>query len=175
MVRISHLTLLIHQFKISRQIDLYYYAPRQVHDETNLEESHNLGQQLLSTNGNLNFTRVGHFSLDDNVKTNYKARELKTVYVECTCQYLKIVFSKNHPNNMNIFNQVGLVSLKVFGSQMGAYESSLLSGVPIKNQQPYSLDNSIKLGPEFVPRNLKMQTVDIQNFDKMIYDKIMKL
>jgi hypothetical protein len=53
--------------------------------------------------------------------------------VECTCQYLKIVFAKNHPNNQNIFNQVGLVSLKVFGSAMGSYESSLLAGVPMKN------------------------------------------
>jgi hypothetical protein len=41
---------------------------------------------------------LGHFSLDDNIRTNYQARELKTVYLETYCQYLKIVCYKNHIN-----------------------------------------------------------------------------
>jgi centrosomal protein CEP104 len=42
--------------------------------------------------------------LDENIRTNYQARELKTVYVDEKCQYLKLVLHKNHLNNLNIFN-----------------------------------------------------------------------
>jgi hypothetical protein len=35
---------------------------------------------------------------------------------------------KNHPNDKNMFNQVSLVSLKVFGQPLGNYESSVLGG-----------------------------------------------
>jgi centrosomal protein CEP104 len=81
-------------------------------------------------NPNLVFTRLGHFSLDDNVRTNYQARELKTVYLESYCQYLKIVCTKNHINNFNIFNQVGLISINCMGSYMGEYEVAMISTKP---------------------------------------------
>ena len=57
---------------------------------------------------------------------NYQARELKTVYLEQYCQYLKIVLHKNHLNSQNIFNQIGLISLTSTGGYIGDYEASAM-------------------------------------------------
>jgi len=35
--------------------------------------------------GVLNYKKLGHFSVDDNMKTQHMAREMKTVYAEATC------------------------------------------------------------------------------------------
>ena len=83
-------------------------------------------QNQGSSDVNPLFKKLGHFSLDDNMKTNYSARELKTVYVECSCQFLMIRFLKNHPNQANKFNQVGLVSLRTEGAIIGTYEATAL-------------------------------------------------
>jgi hypothetical protein len=54
--------------------------------------------------GNVNYKKIGHFSVSDNSQSNYSARELKIVHVNSTVKYLKIVFSKNHSCGKNIFN-----------------------------------------------------------------------
>ena len=58
---------------------------------------------------------LGHFSLKDNATTQYKSRELKSVYIDAECRYLKLVMHKNFKNSLNIFNQIGFLSLKCFG------------------------------------------------------------
>jgi len=55
---------------------------------------------------------------------------LKTVYLESYCQYLKIICQKNHINSVNIFNQVGLISINCIGSYMGDYEVAMISKNP---------------------------------------------
>jgi len=104
LVHLKQVQFLIHHCKIPARIELFAYAPDlQQHDSSQFMSPHNTAH--------ISFTRLGHFPLDDNVRTNYQARELKTVYLEQYCQYLKIVMHKNHLNSMNIFNQVGLVSI----------------------------------------------------------------
>lgn len=110
LVKLSQLTFLLHQFKIPRQIELYYFAQhhvdilnRDMGELGDLDQASRLILQLQQqsqggSDVNPLFKKLGHFSLDDNMKTNYSARELKTVYVECSCQFLMIRFLKNHPN-----------------------------------------------------------------------------
>lgn len=138
LVKLSQLTFLLHQFKIPRQIELYYFAQhhadvlnRDMGELGGLDQAGRLILQLQQqsqggSDVNPLFKKLGHFSLDDNMKTNYSARELKTVYVECSCQFLMIRFLKNHPNQQNKFNQVGLVSLKAVGAVIGTYEATAL-------------------------------------------------
>jgi centrosomal protein CEP104 len=87
LVHLKQVQFLAHQSKIPSRIELFSYAP-------DLEQRGG----LVSPHANIAFTRLGHFSLDDNVRTNYQARELKTVYLEQFCQYLKVVIHKNHLN-----------------------------------------------------------------------------
>ena len=67
---------MIHQNKIPSQIELFTYAP---------DFAAEAGSLISVHNPNINFQRLGHFSLDDNIRTNYQARELKTVYLETYC------------------------------------------------------------------------------------------
>jgi len=101
------------------------------------------------------------------MKSNYRAREMKTVYVECSCQFLKICFSKNYQNSKNIFNQIGLVSLQVFGSLFSSYEAALLG------QTVAFDDNQNDLSQDMIPRNMKIEYGPIDNLDPVLREKIL--
>jgi hypothetical protein len=61
------------------------------------------------------FKKIGFLALDSNERSNFQARELKSVYIDNNCQKLKIVLNKCHINAHNIFSQVGLISINVRG------------------------------------------------------------
>eukprot|EP00975_Prorocentrum_lima_P050581 10593614-Prorocentrum_lima.AAC.1 len=44
--------------------------------------------------------------LDDNAKTDYQARELKTIQTNCRGNFLRLVVHKPHENRVNLFSQV---------------------------------------------------------------------
>ncbi|NXS58955.1 CE104 protein, partial [Brachypteracias leptosomus] len=98
--RIRKLQLLAHQYMISSKIEFYvseslpeYFAPYQSE----------------------RFHRLGYVPLSDNVKTDFKARELKSVYVDAVGQYLKLIFHKNYVNKYNLYGQVALVAINIIG------------------------------------------------------------
>ncbi|XP_056400330.1 centrosomal protein of 104 kDa [Hyla sarda] len=98
--RIRKLQLLAHQYMISSKIEFYiseslpeYFTPYQTE----------------------RFRRLGYVALSDNEKTGYKARELKSVYVDAAGQYLKLIFHKNFPNRYNLYNQVALIAINIIG------------------------------------------------------------
>ncbi|XP_067423204.1 centrosomal protein of 104 kDa isoform X2 [Emydura macquarii macquarii] len=98
--RVRKLQLLAHQYMISSKIEFYisenlpeYFAPYQSE----------------------RFRRLGYVSLSDNEKTGYKARELKSVYVDAVGQYLKLTFHKNYVNRYNLYSQVALVAINIIG------------------------------------------------------------
>lgn len=57
-----------------------------------------------------------YLSLDPNARSNWKARELKSVFVETRCQFLKLVIHQPHINAINLFNQVGVMAVNILGS-----------------------------------------------------------
>uniref|UniRef100_F7ELJ0 Centrosomal protein 104kDa n=1 Tax=Xenopus tropicalis TaxID=8364 RepID=F7ELJ0_XENTR len=107
--RIRKLQLLAHQYMISSKIEFYiseslpdYFVPYQSE----------------------RFRRLGYVSLSDNEKTGYKARELKSVYVEAVGQYLKLIFHKNYSNRYNLYNQVALIAINIIGDPVDFNEES---------------------------------------------------
>lgn len=52
------------------------------------------------------YTRLGYVELASNERTDYKARELKSVHVEAEGTFLKFVLHKNFFNRLNMYNQV---------------------------------------------------------------------
>ncbi|NWT70840.1 CE104 protein, partial [Prunella himalayana] len=98
--RIRKLQLLAHQYMIASKIEFYiseslpeYFAP--YHSER--------------------FQRLGYVPLSDNEKTDFKARELKSVYMDAVGQYLKLIFHKNYVNKYNLYGQVALVAVNIIG------------------------------------------------------------
>lgn len=49
---------------------------------------------------------LSYVPLSDNEKTGFKARELKSVYMDAVGQYLKLIFHKNYDNKYNLYSQV---------------------------------------------------------------------
>ena len=74
-----------------------------------------------------------------------------------------------------MFNQVGLVSLRVYGYPLGNYESSMIKGQVSEAQnqddirlgaQQFGMNqydgagNVMPMGNELIPRNMKVQSID---------------
>ncbi|NXC98870.1 CE104 protein, partial [Certhia familiaris] len=98
--RIRKLQLLAHQYMIASKIEFYiseslpeYFAPYQSE----------------------RFQRLGYVPLSDNEKTDFRARELKSVYMDAVGQYLKLIFHKNYVNKYNSYGQVALVAVNIIG------------------------------------------------------------
>lgn len=60
------------------------------------------------------FSNIGKINFSKNVFTDFKARELKNINTDCAGQFLKLVFSKNHLNKLNIYNQVSKYSHAIY-------------------------------------------------------------
>ena len=146
-------------------IEVSTYSPPGVHSVQN---------EHLVSSGRANdfFKKIGHFTLEDNSATSFKARELKTVYINQNCQYLKLSCSKSYANNKNIFNQVAIVGLKCNGQPLGIYESSMLQG---QGPGVIKTEPTADLPSQYIPRNLKMVSMEHKEFDSVILEKIEKL
>jgi len=73
----------------------------------------------LGFSDNLSFRKLGHLTLDKNEKSNYTSRELKSVYIDASLDFLKLVFHAPYPNDHNTFSQVGIINIKCFGTVIG--------------------------------------------------------
>jgi centrosomal protein CEP104 len=97
-VLISQIQVLSHQFKISSKIEIFIGSGNSPATAT--------------------FKRLGYLSLDSNERSDYQARELKTVYINKSGTFLKLVLNENHPNKHNIYNQVGIIAVSLIGSDI---------------------------------------------------------
>ena len=61
------------------------------------------------------YKRLGYLSLDSNERSNYQARELKTVFVDQRANYIKFRIQKNYINDENSFNQVSIMAVTFSG------------------------------------------------------------
>jgi len=95
-VLISQIQVLSHQFKICSKIEIF------------------VGTGL--TLSEAVFKRLGFMSLDSNERSEHQARELKTVYVNKSGRFLKLLLNENHPNKHNIYSQVGIVAISLIGT-----------------------------------------------------------
>lgn len=104
-MQLTQIQFLIHEKKIPSMIELYICNPKR--------------DALMSS---IQYQRLGHFSLSDNTKNNYKSRELKSVFLDHACKYLKICFDKPYFNKFNPFNQVGVVRIVCHRMPVNEYE-----------------------------------------------------
>jgi centrosomal protein CEP104 len=74
------------------------------------------------------WTRMGYTTLESGVTTNYQSRELRNVNLGGRVILLmKFTFHQNYTNHINIFNQIGLIALLVYGEK-ATVERNLLKG-----------------------------------------------
>lgn len=97
----SHLTriqILSHQSKIASKIELF------IGDGPSYDTAR--------------FERLGYLSLNNNQRSNYQARELKSVYLDTKGRFVRLLVHRCFINKYNLFNQVGSMSeLSLFRDQ----------------------------------------------------------
>ena len=146
--------MLIHNSKIPHRIEIYIstsvnssqYVDKKDHGEDvgmdRLDEILSITETEIpkvfskASLAKLYFQRLGYVSFDDNAKTKYRARELKSVPMNVKATFIKLVIHSCHRSteinnifmdvkdenpsrinsngNMNPFNQVGIVSIGLF-------------------------------------------------------------
>lgn len=78
----------------------------------------------------VSYTRLGYLSLDSNERSGFKARELKSVYVNARGNFLRLTIKKCHVNAINQFNQVGIIAINVVGTKVAGTETSAAQIAP---------------------------------------------
>lgn len=106
----TQIQILSHQSKISSKIEIF------------------VGEG--PTYDSATFKRLGYLSLDSNERSNYNARELKTVFVDYVGKFLKLLINENHANKLNIYNQVGIIAVSVLGDEVEQEAKSVSKHVP---------------------------------------------
>ena len=94
LVAIEKFSLMSHQYKISSKVEV------SINSEDVPEEA---------------FHKVGYFHLSDNSGSDYKCRELKTIFLKMKARQLKLVFFEPHEIPRNQYNQIGVIAIEVFG------------------------------------------------------------
>ena len=101
--KLKYISLLCHQSKISSEVSIYINQP-----------------------GEVCLTKLGGFSFNDNKRSNFQAREKKTVKVDCECEKIKFVFQINYENEINKFNQIGIIGLELYGEEISPSQIKIL-------------------------------------------------
>ena len=61
------------------------------------------------------FQNLGFIKFDDNQRSKYKARELKSVFLNARGQFLKLVLHQCFTNRRNVYSQVSIVAINAIG------------------------------------------------------------
>ncbi len=97
--QIKQIEFLSHQSKICTKIEIYISPDQKYAEEV----------------AQVKFKKLGYLQFDDNQRSKYQSRELKSVYIDNKCMYMKLVLHKCHMNKYNLFNQIGLIGLTLHG------------------------------------------------------------
>jgi len=104
--------------------------------------------------------------MNNNSKTNYKAREFRKVYVDTYCYYMKIVLHKNYVSKFNVFNQVAIINLEFLGSPIYMQANDLI----LQEQLNYEIkDHEIdEITQEKIKilKNLLEESIKTEDFDE---------
>ena len=136
-IRVRKLQLLSHQFLIARKVELFIGNCRQGTDPNYRSAT---------------FSRLGYISFDTNEKSSFKARELKSVHLDCEGLFIKLSCQKNHVNKHNVFNQVGLVAVNLLGDFISSGGPDSLKDLDIMNNS----SNAAMLGNINKPEHVSM-------------------
>ena len=124
--KINSLQLLSHQCKISTKIEVYIAFPNKM-NHISLDD--------------IPFRKIGYFVLSSNEKNNFHSRELKTVFIDAPALFLKLNFMKPYVNSVNVFNQVGVIGLQVFGEELNQDNMRISNS---RNDNNFDLKNKVK-------------------------------
>ena len=144
-IKMREIQFLSHQYSIATKIEIFILPPQSE-----------------------KFKKIGYLSLDSNERSNFQARELKTVYTDYFCIRVKFNLLRCYSNTHNIYNQVGLIAISVLGE---------FPSLNYMNDKNINIENLDKLEDEMMydPATLKRlkelykakkKAVELEDFDE---------
>lgn len=146
-IRVKQIQFLSHHYKITSKIEIL----------------------ILTQKNTKKFKKIGYLSLDSNEKSNFQARELKSVYVDYECIKIKIILHRCYVNQLNTFCQVGLIALNILGQH--TVENPLEQNPNFKYTQDNKLEDEMIYDPITLKRlkalyKAKDRAVDVEDFEE---------
>ena len=117
-VNIKQINILINESKIPTIIEFInctYLPPENKNKNSNANEGELSSKRRKNKKIEYQFKNIGFIKLSSNVETNYKARELRKIYINILTKKIKLIIHRNYSNTLNTFCQVGIVNLNFFG------------------------------------------------------------
>ena len=113
MVNIRQINILINECKIPKMIEIINCIP--IGEKNKFIINNNNISKIIPSK--FMYENIGFIKLSTNVESNYKARELRKIYININTEYIKLKIHNNYPNTLNMFCQVGIVSLNFLGTK----------------------------------------------------------
>ena len=113
MVNIRQINVLVNESKIPKMIEFINCIP--IGEKNKFIINNNNNSRLIPSE--FMYENIGFIKLSSNIESNYKARELRKIYININTEYIKLKIHRNYTNNLNMFCQVGIVSLDFFGTK----------------------------------------------------------
>ena len=114
-VNIRQLNILVNESKIPKKIELINCIPIGKRNKLLINGDKNI--KLIPSE--FMFENIGFINLSSNAENKYKLRELRKIYININSEYLKLKIYQNHKNDLNMFCQVGIVALNIYGTKIG--------------------------------------------------------
>ena len=110
MVNIRQINILVNESKIPKMIEFINCIP--IGEKNKFIINNNNNSRIIPSE--FMYENIGFIKLSSNIESNYKARELRKIYININTEYIKLKIHRNYTNNLNMFCQVGIVSLDFF-------------------------------------------------------------
>lgn len=136
-VHIKQINVIVNEKKIPSMIAFSSFLPK-THNDCHLNYKQ------------AEFDSIGYIKMSTNLRSNFKARELRKVFLDKMVLFFKIQLYKNYNNKYNIFNQVGLVSIEFYGKNL-----------------PISPDNKLYSYPSIKPMKANDDDLDPLSTEKL--------
>ena len=133
-VNLRQINILINENKIPKMIEFINCIPLNRKNKYIINNNKNL-KEVASE---FLFQNIGFIKLSSNIESSYKARELRKIYININTEYLKLKIHRNYLNNLNMFCQVGIVSLEFFGIE------NIKNEIVLKDHEKYSANDTIE-------------------------------
>ena len=145
-IKMREIQFLSHQYSIATKIEIFILPPQSE-----------------------KYKKIGYLSLDSNERSNFQARELKTVYTDYLCVRVKFNLLRCHNNSHNIYNQVGLIAISVLGEYPSILNTGLEKNVNFENLD--KLEDEMIYDPATLKRlkelyRAKKKAVELEDFDE---------
>ena len=102
---IKRIDIVFHEKNIPSLIKFYSYMPQNK-------------DGYISNYLKANYEYIGFIKPFSNERSYFQSRESRKITINSKCLFLKLELEKNHYNNYNLFNQIGLMKLEFLGEYL---------------------------------------------------------